>query len=115
MITFHNRQYECPMEMTLDLIGGKWKSLILWQLSLKVQRFNELRRMFPKVSQKMLTQQLRDLERDGLISRVIYHQIPPKVEYSLTEFGKSLMPVLLQMNQWGTQYAVEHPEDISPS
>ncbi|HEX9063245.1 MAG TPA: helix-turn-helix domain-containing protein [Clostridia bacterium] len=106
MFTFNNKQYNCPMEMTMDLIGGKWKVLILWHLSFDgTLRFNELKRFFPEVTQKMLTQQLRDLETSGLINRKVYPQVPPKVEYSLTDFGKTLTPVLLEMNKWGTHYA----------
>lgn len=104
MITFNNRQYNCPMEMTMDLIGGKWKVLILWHLSFETLRFNELKRAFPEATQKMLTQQLRDLEANGLINRRVYPQVPPRVEYSLTDFGNTLMPVLLEMNRWGTDY-----------
>jgi DNA-binding HxlR family transcriptional regulator len=92
------------MEMTMDLIGGKWKVLILWHLSFNVLRFSDLRRIFPDVSQKMLTQQLRDLESNGLIKRKVYPQVPPKVEYSLTEIGNSLVPVLHEMNKWGTDF-----------
>ncbi len=104
MITYNNKTYNCPMEMTMDLIGGKWKVLILWHLSIDVLRFNELKRMFPDVTQKMLTQQLRDLEANGLINRKVYPQVPPKVEYSLTEIGCSLVPVLQEMNKWGTGF-----------
>lgn len=104
MITYNNKKYNCPMEMTMDLIGGKWKAVILWHLSSRVLRFNELRRIFPDVSQKMLTQQLRDLESNGLIDRKVYPQVPPKVEYSLTELGSSLVPVLHEMNEWGTDF-----------
>jgi DNA-binding HxlR family transcriptional regulator len=92
------------MEMTMDLIGGKWKMLILWHLSPGVLRFNELMRRFQGVTQKMLTQQLRDLEADGLIARKVYPQVPPKVEYSLTEMGRSLVPVLTVMNNWGADF-----------
>ena len=92
------------MEMTMDLIGGKWKVLILWHLSAGVLRFNEMKRLFPDVTQKMLTQQLRDLESNGLIFRKVYPQVPPKVEYSLTEIGSSLVPVLQEMNKWGTEF-----------
>jgi DNA-binding HxlR family transcriptional regulator len=102
MITYNNKMYNCPMEMTMDLIGGKWKVLILWNLSSGVLRFNELKRTFSDVTQKMLTQQLRDLEVNGLIYRKVYPQVPPKVEYSLTEIGSSLVPVLKEMNKWGT-------------
>lgn len=104
MITYNNKEYNCPMEMTMDLIGGKRKVLILWHLSFGVLRINELKRKFPDVTQKMLTQQLRDLESIGLINRRVYPQVPPKVEYSLTEIGSSLVPVLQEMNKWGTNF-----------
>ncbi|WP_371366467.1 putative HTH-type transcriptional regulator YtcD [Sporomusa rhizae] len=105
MITFKNIQYNCSMELTLDLIGGKWKSLILWHLGDNALRFSELKKSLPKITQKMLTQQLRELEASGLVNRHIYTQIPPKVEYSLTPDGKSLLPVLETLCQWGLNYA----------
>jgi DNA-binding HxlR family transcriptional regulator len=93
------------MEMTLDLIGGKWKSLILWHLALDgTLRFGMLRKMFPKVTQKMLTQQLRELERDGLVHREVFQQVPPKVEYSLTDMGRTLIPVLSALCDWGNAF-----------
>lgn len=104
MITFKDREYKCAVELTINLIGGKYKALLLWELSESTKRFNELRKRFPEVTQKMLTQQLRDLENDGLILRHVYPQVPPKVEYSLTDFGRSLMPVIHAMNQWGNDY-----------
>lgn len=104
-VVYKNTEYRCSMELTLDLIGGKWKSLILWHLGEKTMRFSELRRTLPQVTQKMLTQQLRELEEDGLISRVVYTQVPPKVEYSLTEAGISLLPILSTLNEWGVDYA----------
>lgn len=104
MVTFRDRTYNCPMEMTIDLIGGKWKALLLWNLSVRTLRFGELQRQFPQLTQKMLTQQLRELVRDGLINRKSYDEMPPRVEYSLTEFGSTIMPVLQAMNQWGTGY-----------
>jgi DNA-binding HxlR family transcriptional regulator len=104
MITFKEKTYACPMEMTIDLIGGKWKALLLWNLSLGTRRFNELKRQFPGATQKMLTQQLRDLENNGLVTRKVYAEVPPKVEYTLTDFGMTLMPVLTAMNQWGKGY-----------
>jgi DNA-binding HxlR family transcriptional regulator len=93
------------MELTINLIGGKWKSLILWHLGDNILRFSELRRIIPQITPKMLTQQLRELEGSGLVSRFIYTQIPPKVEYSLTPAGKSLIPILATMCQWGLNYA----------
>jgi len=119
MITFKKVEYQCSMELTLDLIGGKWKSLILWHLEENTLRFSELKRTLPKITQKMLTQQLRELEASGLVNRHIYTQIPPKVEYSLTPAGKSLLPILETLCQWGLNYAnASEPvseEDTCPS
>ena len=94
----------CPVEATLDLIGGKYKALILWHLSDGILRFSELRSRIPKATPKMLTQQLRELESQELVHREVYPVIPPKVEYSLTATGKSLMPILVAMRDWGADY-----------
>jgi DNA-binding HxlR family transcriptional regulator len=94
----------CPIETTLDILGGKWKGMVLHRLLSGTVRFNELRRAVPKVTQRMLTRQLRELERDGVIQRKVYAEVPPKVEYSLTEFGMSLEPILTAMNDWGERY-----------
>ncbi len=107
MIKFQNVEYHCSMELTLELIGGKWKSLILWHLGENTLRFSELKRALPKITQKMLTQQLRELEVHGLVRRFIYTQVPPRVEYSLTEAGKSLLPILNTLCQWGVSYVNE--------
>ena len=89
------------MDATLDVIGGKWKPLIIYELNDETLRFSQLLdRLQPRISQRMLTKQLRQLEEDGLISRKVYTQVPPKVEYSLTEMGKSLMPILYQLCVW---------------
>ncbi|QQP87184.1 winged helix-turn-helix transcriptional regulator [Entomomonas asaccharolytica] len=93
-----------PLAATINLIGGKYKSLILWKLTNGLLRFSELRREIPCATPKMLTQQLRELETDGLINRKVYPVVPPKVEYSLTTLGKSLKPVLDTMYIWGTDY-----------
>jgi DNA-binding HxlR family transcriptional regulator len=93
------------MELTLDLIGGKWKALILWHLEENTLRFSELKKELPKITPKMLTQQLRELETSGLVNRFIYTQVPPKVEYSLTPAGKTLLPILETLCQWGLNYA----------
>jgi len=93
------------MELTLDLIGGKWKALIVWHLGENTLRFSDLKRTMPGITQKMLTQQLRELERDGLVHRFVYAEVPPKVEYSLTEAGKTLLPFLTSLYQWGVNYA----------
>ena len=94
----------CPVSATLDLIGGKYKALILWHLSEKTMRFSQLHKMIPGATPKMLTQQLREMEAQKLIHREVYPVVPPKVEYSLTELGKSLMPVLVAMRNWGAEY-----------
>ena len=94
----------CAVETTLDIIGGRWKVLILRQLLFGVKRFNELHRALSGITQKMLTQQLREMEDDGIIHREVYAQVPPKVEYSLTPLGHSLTPILEAMHQWGVQY-----------
>lgn len=93
----------CPVKATLDLIGGKYKALILWHLSERKLRFSELRRVIT-ATPKMLTQQLRELEAQNLIHREVFPVIPPRVEYSLTETGKSLLPILVAMRDWGSQY-----------
>ncbi|MCP5052088.1 MAG: helix-turn-helix transcriptional regulator [bacterium] len=94
----------CPVETTLNVIGGKWKVLILWHLNEKTTRFGELKRKMPKITQKMLTQQLRELEADGIVYRKVYAQVPPKVEYSITEFGGQLGPIMEAMCEWGTEH-----------
>ena len=97
----------CPVNTTLSVIGGKWKVLILYHLIEQTQRFNELRRLLPEITQRMLTLQLRELEQDGLIHREVYPVVPPKVEYSLTDFGHTLLPVIQSMHAWGERYASE--------
>ncbi len=94
----------CPVEATLELIGGKYKALILWHLSGGTLRFSELRSRIRKATPKMLTQQLRELESQDLIHREVFPVIPPRVEYSLTEAGKSLLPILVAMRDWGAGY-----------
>jgi len=94
----------CPTETTLKIIGGRWKVLILWQLQSGTRRFGELRRLVSGITEKMLTQQLRELEQDGLVHREIYREVPPRVEYSLTPRGESLRPILEAIHSWGTDY-----------
>jgi DNA-binding HxlR family transcriptional regulator len=97
-------RYGCPVEATADIIGGKWKAVILFYLFKGPRRFNELRRLLPTVTQRILTLQLRELELDGVIHREVYQEVPTRVEYSLTEFGTSLGPIIVQMCDWGEQY-----------
>ncbi len=91
----------CPVELTLSVIGGKWKGILFYHMIGGKKRFNEFRRICPSITQRMLTLQLRELEADGIVHREVYQQVPPKVEYSLTEFGRSLEPIVLQMKKWG--------------
>lgn len=97
----NNPKPTCPAEITINAISGKWKILIIRELWDNVKRFGELQRSLPVITQKMLTQQLRELETDGIIYRQVYAQIPPKVEYSLTPLGESLKPLLETMHNWG--------------
>ena len=95
---------DSPIEATLDLIGGRWKGVLLFHLLDGTKRFNELKRLVPHVTHRIMTLQLRELERAGIIHRQIHPEVPPKVEYSLTELGRSLEPVLLAMKTWGESY-----------
>lgn len=95
----------CPVEATLQLIDGKWKGVVLFHLLSGTMRFNELRRQLANCTQRMLTNQLRELEADGLVHRKIYPEVPPKVEYSLTPRGRTLKPVILALKAWGEEHA----------
>lgn len=97
-------QTNCPVETTIDLIGGKYKALILWHLSGGTLRFSQLQKLITSATARMLTLQLRELENQNLISRKVYAEVPPKVEYSMTELGRSLMPILTAMRDWGAEY-----------
>ena len=103
----------CPVETTLDLIGGKYKALILWHLSAGTLRFNQLQKLITSATPRMLTLQLRELESQNLISRKVYAEVPPKVEYSMTDLGRSLMPILTAMRDWGAEYL--RSKDIVPN
>ncbi|MFD0714335.1 winged helix-turn-helix transcriptional regulator [Paenibacillus sp. GCM10027626] len=99
------KEINCEKELTLAVIGGKWKLIILWHLGLEgTKRFSELKKRIPSITQKMLTNQLRELEEDQLVSRKVYAEVPPRVEYSLTSYGESLMPILQMMYSWGKDY-----------
>lgn len=98
------KKYNCPVEITVEVMGGKWKSRIMWHLCNGAFRYGELRKLIPDITQKMLTQSLRELEEDGLISRNIYHENIQRVEYFLTDYGKSTTPLLKMMSQWGKNH-----------
>jgi len=111
MIKWNEKQYHCPVEVSMDLLSGKWKCLMLWHLHEGTKRYKELERRVPGVSQKMLTQQLKELEKDGLILRTVYPEVPPRVEYSLTELGQSAFPILEKMHSWAVkQLGLSEPE-----
>lgn len=98
----------CPVEITADIIGGKWKPLILFYLQGQTRRFGEIQKLLPGVTKKMLTQRLRELERDGIVHRKVFAQVPPRVEYSLTRHGQSLRPILELMSGWGDKHHVRY-------
>ncbi|MFD0768944.1 winged helix-turn-helix transcriptional regulator [Bacillus sp. CGMCC 1.60114] len=106
------KEYNFPIEATLDVVGGKWKVVLLCILLDGKKRTSEIKRAMPNITQKMLTQQLRELEADGIIDRTMYNQVPPKVEYSLSEYGKSLTTVLDYMCEWGKSHIGKQREGI---
>lgn len=97
----HGTLYHCAMDVTMDYIGGKWKTVVLWYLRNKTMRFGELKKQIPDITEKMLSLQLKKLEEDGLVQREVFAEVPLRVEYSLTEFGKTLIPVLEAVAKWG--------------
>jgi len=104
MATFKGKEYKCPLEAIVDMVGGKWKASILWHLNEDSKRFGKLRKLLPGISPKVLTEQLRELEEDKLITRESYPELPPKVVYSMSDFGTSIWPILYSMEEWGTDY-----------
>ena len=103
-------EYSCGLEASLDVVGGKWKVLILWPLHPEPRRFGELRREVKGISEKMLIQQLRELEADGIVARKDFHEVPPRVEYSLTKLGEELRPSIDEMWKWGKIFLDGIPE-----
>ncbi|WP_409292433.1 winged helix-turn-helix transcriptional regulator [Peribacillus sp. SCS-37] len=105
MSRMQDKMFNCEKELTLSVIGGKWKMLILWHLGKEgTKRFGELKALIPGITQRMLVNQLRELEEDAIVWREVYPVVPPKVEYSLTAQGESLMPILEAMYKWGKEY-----------
>ena len=98
--------FYCPVDLTLSVIGGRWKGLVFWNLREGPKRFGEIKKTLVGINDKMLTQVLRNLEKHGVVSRKVYEVIPPKVEYSLTEEGRILLPVLEQMSRWGEKFEI---------
>lgn len=107
VFSYDEKKIKCPVTAALEVIGGKWKPIILYILSEEPHRFGEIRKRIPKISQKMLTQMLRDLEKDQLVKRKVFRSIPPKVEYSLTDQGRCLGPIIDQVYEWGIKFCIE--------
>jgi len=103
MIEWNGRKYTCAVEVAMDVLSGKWKTLMLWHLHEGTKRYNELEKIVPGISQKMLTRQLKELERDGLLFRTVYPEVPPRVEYTLTDLGNSAFPILEMMHSWAVE------------
>lgn len=109
-----DKVFNCEKELTLSIIGGKWKMIIMWHLGKEgTKRFSELKSLIPDITQRMLTTQLRELEDDGIVNRKVYPVVPPKVEYSLTPRGESLIPILDMMYEWGKDYIVDMGEQVT--
>ncbi|WP_440114450.1 winged helix-turn-helix transcriptional regulator [Paenibacillus sp. QZ-Y1] len=107
------KKYNISVEATLEVIGGKWKCVILCHLTHGKKRTSDLKRIMPAITQKMLTQQLRELEHDGIVNRIVYNQVPPKVEYELSDYGHSLEPILNALCNWGDQHIIKEYGDKS--
>lgn len=95
------KEYHCALDITMSFIGGKWKTVVLWYLRKDKKRFSELKKQIPDITEKMLSLQLKQLELDGIVERKVFAEVPPKVEYTLTDFGKTLIPMLEEMAKWG--------------
>ncbi len=109
---FGGKEYNNPVELALDKVGGKWKMPILWRLREKPRRYNELKRDLGKITHKMLTEQLRQMERDGLVNREVFNVVPPHVEYSLTRLGESSIPIIEHLRKWGSHYKSKAPAEV---
>lgn len=100
-IHLNGHVYHCALDVTMELVGGKWKTIVLWYLRKDKKRFSELRKLIPGITEKMLSLQLRQLEKDGFVSRKVFPEVPPRVEYTLTAHGKTLLPLLEEIAKWG--------------
>jgi DNA-binding HxlR family transcriptional regulator len=105
-VVIDNKEYHCAVDVAMGFIGGKWKAVILWYLRKDAMRFGELRKMMPGITEKMLSMQLRQLEKDGIVTRKVFAEVPPRVEYSLTDMGRNMVPMLEKIAEWGRAMAV---------
>jgi DNA-binding HxlR family transcriptional regulator len=108
IITIKKRVYHCALDVTMSFIGGKWKTIVLWYLRKEPKRFSELKRHIPDITEKMLSMQLKQLEKDGIVGRKVYAEVPPRVEYFLTEEGKTLLPMLEEIAKWGRYFGKKY-------
>ncbi len=108
----HDKTYHCALDVTMSYIGGKWKTVVLWYLRNKTRRFGELKKQIPDITEKMLSLQLKALEEDGLVKREVYAEVPLRVEYSLTDFGKTLIPVIEAIAAWGRNLGEKEGEMV---
>lgn len=117
MYLFNEKKYKCSLEASMDVLGGKWRSLIIWHLLDKKLRFSEIQKIVPGISKKVLSEHLRILEKNELVIRTVYPTVPPKVEYEASETGKSLAHILDQLEEWGrkTLYENDNPPQTCPS
>jgi DNA-binding HxlR family transcriptional regulator len=97
----NEREFHCALDVTMGYIGGKWKSIVLWYLRKNTKRFKDLKKDIPQITEKMLSLQLKELEQDGIVTRTVFAEVPPRVEYELTNHGKTLIPMLEEMAKWG--------------
>ncbi len=111
-IIYDDKEYACSFEFTLYLVSGKWKGLVLWYLRDETLRYGELKKILGKITQKMLTQTLRELEKNQLITRKVYPVVPPKVEYTITKNGKKLIPIFEQLQAWGDEVGMQIGEVV---
>ena len=100
-IKLNGKIYHCALDVTMEYIGGKWKTVVLWYLRKDTRRFKDLKKLIPGITEKMLSLQLRQLEKDGIINRTVFAEVPPRVEYCLTQQGKTLLPILEELGKWG--------------
>lgn len=107
-IRLNGQVYHCALDVTMEQVGGKWKTIVLWYLRKDRKRFSELRKLIPGITEKMLSMQLRQLEKDGFLSRTVYPEVPPRVEYALTPHGRTLLPLLEAIAAWGRMMGKKH-------
>lgn len=115
VIRLRGRTYHCALDVTMSFIGGKWKAVVLWYLRTGSKRFSELKKHIPDITEKMLSLQLKALEEDGILKRTVYAEVPPRVEYELTDFGKTLIPALEEIAKWGRDVGQREGELVAAS